>query len=324
MTNKKKFSNASCYVFGLVLNGDGSGTKATEAEVDGKPLWLHIDYSEDDSVPWLRGLGVPETVIDSLVRLDSRPRAMAVGEGLMLILRGVNANPGERPEDMVSIRFWLEKDRLISVRQRKVFSAQDIKTELEKGIGPCTIQDLITHFIEKLADRIADYVDDMESKITDHEAMIEKSDPLHFRSEVSALRRQAALVRRYLAPQRDALDTFYRQCRNILDEENAYYLHEQSDRIIRYVEDLDLVRERALVLQEELMNLIAQQQNDRMYVLSIVAAIFLPISFVTGLFGMNVAGLPGLDEPAAFMLVSGFMLAVVAIILVLFRIKKWL
>ena len=49
----------------------------------------------------------------------------------------------------------------------------------------------------------------------------------------------------------------------------------------------------AWCMQEELMNRIAQEQNARMYVLSIVAAIFLPISFVTGLFGMNVAGLPG-------------------------------
>jgi zinc transporter len=97
-----------------------------------------------------------------------------------------------------------------------------------------------------------------------------------------------------------------------------------SDRITRYVEDLELVREKAMVLQEELINMMAQQQNDRMYVLSIIAAIFLPISFITGLFGMNVAGLPGINEPSAFVYVAGFMTAMVVTILAIFRLKKWL
>ncbi|MEX2367325.1 MAG: CorA family divalent cation transporter, partial [Pseudohongiellaceae bacterium] len=144
------------------------------------------------------------------------------------------------------------------------------------------------------------------------------------RIQVSSLRRQAATTRRYLAPQRDALDALYRQAKNILDQDHVYEIHEQSDRIVRYVEDLDLVRERALVLQEELMNRIAQEQNARMYVLSIVAAVFLPISFLTGLFGMNVAGLPGVEDPEAFLIVAVLMGLTVAGILLYFRNKKWL
>ncbi len=72
------------------------------------------------------------------------------------------------------------------------------------------------------------------------------------------------------------------------------------------------------------MNMMAQQQNERMYVLSIVAAIFLPISFVTGLFGMNVAGLPGVETPEGFLYVFSGMVVVVVVILGLFRLKKWL
>jgi len=109
-----------------------------------------------------------------------------------------------------------------------------------------------------------------------------------------------------------------------LSSAQAFELQEQTDRIIRYVEDLDLVRERCLVLQEELMNRIAQEQNARMYVLSIVAAVFLPISFVTGLFGMNVAGLPGAETPTAFALVAGTMLVMAGGSLAYFKLKKWL
>ena len=92
----------------------------------------------------------------------------------------------------------------------------------------------------------------------------------------------------------------------------------------RYLEDLDLARERAIVLQEELMNELAQLQNTRMYVLSVVAAIFLPLTFVTGLLGMNVGGLPGLDSPKGFLVALIVMVLTSAAMLIYFRFRKWL
>ena len=90
------------------------------------------------------------------------------------------------------------------------------------------------------------------------------------------------------------------------------------------MEDLDLARESAIVLQEELLSLIAQEQNARMYVLSVVAAIFLPLTFVTGLLGMNVGGLPGLENSAGF-LWSVIVMIICAIGLwMFFRWKRWL
>ncbi len=324
MTEIISLQNLKCFVFGLSLNGNGSGTALTELGSLDKPQWLHLDYTEVDCEKLLKETGVPGNIIESLLRLDSRPRTLLQDEGLFLALRTVNANPGESPEDMVSIRFWLQKNRLISVRQRIVFSALDIKADLENGIGPKDLQDLVANFIERIANRISDYVDLLEEKLEVQENSVDIAEPNKLRKDVSRLRRHAAGVRRFLAPQRDALDSLARQSSIILNESTLYFIHEQSDRIIRYIEDLDLLRERAMMLQEELMNRVAQEQNARMYVLSIVAAIFLPISFVTGLFGMNVAGLPGVEYPWAFMLVAGSMLAVVVVTLTVFRLKKWL
>lgn len=317
-------TEASCFVHGLSLNGDGSASPLADGSDPAKPEWLHLDYSEHDCATTLQGLGVPGNIIESLVRTNTRPRALVDKEGFLVFLRAVNLNPGEDPDDMVSLRVWLEPNRIITVRQRRVISIQKIRAELEEGIGPSSIQELFIWIIDRLADRISEYVDEIEERIGHFEDNLETANLGKTRVEVSSLRRQAAVVRRYLAPQRDALDSFYRQSRNILEEALAFELHEQTDRIVRYVEDLDLVRERCLVLQEELMNRIAQEQNARMYVLSIVAAIFLPISFVTGLFGMNVAGLPGVNQPLAFALVAGAMTVMVAGTLTYFRIKKWL
>jgi zinc transporter len=138
------------------------------------------------------------------------------------------------------------------------------------------------------------------------------------------IRRQAAAIRRHLAPQRDAIDRIARSNAKVLTERNVFELREEGDQLTRHIEELDLARENALVTQEELMNRIALEQNARMYLLSIVAAIFLPLTFVTGLLGMNVAGLPGTENPKGF--IYSVLIMVVSLIgLVLyFRSRKWL
>ena len=119
------------------------------------------------------------------------------------------------------------------------------------------------------------------------------------------------------------MDALYR-IRAVLSDAQAFELREQTDRTTRYVEDLDLTRERAMLLQEELRSRIAEQQNQRMYVLSLVTAIFLPLSFLTGVFGMNVMGLPGVENPWGFVWVAGSMLILALVAALWMRRKQWL
>jgi len=314
----------TCYVFGCTLDGRGGASTVDESsESVSPPHWDHIDYSSEQARGWLTARGLEPFVIDTLIRNESRPNLAAVDDGLLIVLRGINRNAGADPEDMVSLRIWIERDRMISVRQRQVIAAREVLAELEQGNGPKDLAELLTRLIERLADGIGVFVDDIEERMEQHEKDVETGNPKNIRSDVSATRRQLASVRRYLAPQRDALDALFRQGKSFLDEDKLYLVREQSGRMTRYVEDMDLVRERALVVQEELMNRISQEQNARTYVLSIVAAIFLPVTFISGVFGMNVAGLPGLEDINSFWIVSGVMLVISVAILIWLRWKRW-
>lgn len=315
-----------CYVFGLELDGRGLGTTIKDVPEAGSVgvHWIHLDYSHDSIDGVLASLDLTEQVRESLTRIDTRPRAMVTDEGTLLVLRGINTNPGQDPEDMVSLRMWIEKNRLISVRQRKLLSVQDLKNELLNGSGPTNIEDLVVGIIGRLANRISDYVHQLETDLEELEGTFMVQRGLEVRKANSTLRREIAGVRRFLAPQRDALETLYAQSRASGHMSASYALREQIDRMTRYLEDLDLVKEKALVLQEEMMNISMEEQNSRMYALSLVAAVFLPISFVTGLFGMNVAGLPGIEEPAAFVMVAVAMVVVTVGILGYFKMNRWL
>lgn len=314
----------------LLLDGNGGARPVEPADIEKwRPedglLWLHLDVAEKLPVRWMRTtLGLDRVVVDALNADETRPRSLNIGDGLLAVLRGVNMNPGEDPEDMVSIRLWIERERIVSTRRRKLLSVQDLREQLQQGVGPKTAGEFLASLIGRLADRIGGFFDTIEENLSSIEEAESDDSVQTRRHALAALRRQIASVRRFIAPQRDALDRLYRNPGTLLSDAEANSLREEADRVTRYLEDLDLARERAVVLQEELMNELAQQQNTRMYVLSVVAAIFLPLTFVTGLLGMNVGGLPGVESPLGFGIAVVVMVATSAAMLVYFRFRKWL
>jgi zinc transporter len=330
MTENGAHDTTSPFLFSYLLGADGHGTTLDADAIrnwkpDDGPIWLHLDITDENACRWIEQQSdLTATVKDTLLAGDTRPRSLFTQHGLLIILRGVNTNPGEDPEDMVSVRLWIEPDRIISTRRRRLLSIVDIAGSLETGDGPDTPSAFLVRLVDRLADRIGDFVDLIETRLDTIEDEVGKASSNSIRLRLSPLRRQMASVRRFLAPQRDALDRLYRQPVEFIDEKDANLMREESDRITRYLEDLELARERAVVLQEELLSHMAQEQNSRMYVLSVVAAIFLPLTFVTGLLGMNVGGLPGVDSDSGFTGSIVLMAASAIGLLGFFRWKKWL
>ena len=132
------------------------------------------------------------------------------------------------------------------------------------------------------------------------------------------------MLRRYLAPQRDALVRLHLEQVKGFKQAQRSVFRELAERVTRFVEDLDAVRERALVTQEEIAARLAEQMNARMYVLSLVAGVFLPLGLLTGLLGINVGGMPGERSPLAFWIVCLILVATGAGLVWGLRRLRWL
>ena len=91
-----------------------------------------------------------------------------------------------------------------------------------------------------------------------------------------------------------------REGRLLFDLDHSMHLRETGDRITRISEELDSIRDRAAVLQDQLAGRRQEQLNRRLLVLSLVSAFFLPLTFITGLLGMNLAGIPFSHEDWSF------------------------
>ena len=224
----------------------------------------------------------------------------------------------------MGVRIWFEKERIISTRQRRLLSISDIQTAIEQGDGPESLSDFLVQISGRMMERMRHVIDALEDAVADVEDQILTAESREMRTRLSDLRRQAISLRRYLGPQREALSRLLTEKISWLDESARIRMREVSDQLARYLEDLDEARDRAAVTQEELVNRLSEQMNSKMYLLSIVAAIFLPLGFLTGLLGINVGGIPGADSKLGFTIFVLLLVVVVFFQFWYFKKKKWL
>lgn len=287
-------------------------------------LWVHLDLHAEQAHQWVRAhSGLEPLMAEALLADETRPRSLLYEDGLLAILRGVNTNPGADPEDMVSVRIWIEADRIISVRRRRLASIQDLREELERGVGPRTAGEFLARLADRLVVRMSDVIEQVEGTVSELEESVLSGESRRLRAAIADVRRETILLRRYLSPLREVLVRLATERTALLEEAERLRLREVTDSVIRYVEELDAARERAAVAQEELASRLADQMNQRMYVLSIVAAFFLPLGFLTGLLGINVGGIPGQDDPWAFLEVTGLLVVLVIVQVLIFRWRNW-
>jgi zinc transporter len=323
-------TNSNGLVYAYVIDGKGGGRKVGWDAINyWNPkqglLWVHLDYSVPEVQNWLANeSGLDEVISEALVEEDSRPRCTQFHDGLLLGLRGVNLHPGSDPEDMVGIRIWFGHNRIISTRRRKILSAADIQKSIELGIGPESMSDFLVQITGRMMERMRQVIDGLEDSVADLEDQVLTAESRQLRSKLADLRRQAISLRRYLTPQREALSRLLTEKIAWLEDDARIRLREVSDQLSRYLEDLDEARDRAAVTQEELVNRLSEQMNNKMYLLSIVAAIFLPLGFLTGLLGINVGGIPGAESKMGFSVFIILLIIVVAIQIWYFKKKKWL
>lgn len=307
---------------GAPLEGDAIAKKIKQDVL----AWVHFDVNHPQTREWLQTEAsyLDPLIIDALLAQETRPRITEYPEGYLIILRGVNLNENAEEEDMVSIRMWIDQHRIISTRLRKLRAVQKIRDKLEAGNGPKNSADFITALVSELLNNMEPVIvelDDETDKI--EEKLIENAD-ITSRAQINDIRKKAILLRRYIAPQKEALGHLRSSNVPWMNERHMRTIQEQLDKNTRLVEDLDAIRERGQIIKDELANMLSDRMNKNLYVLSLIAALFLPLGFLTGLLGINVGGMPGVDSGAAFWIVCGLCLVVLGLEYVLFRFLRWL
>ena len=312
------------------INGDGSGTPLSSKEIENRTpekglAWVHLDSSKEAASEWLmKYLSVSPETCEALFDQATRPRNIMMKEGFLVILRGVNCNPGQDPEDMVAIRMLFCEHIIISSRNRRVMAVQEIQQMLDTGKGPCSKGEFLLMVAEKMTDRMGDVIQELEESMDDLETQVVNTDSHELLPKLADTRRVAISLRRYIAPQRDSLSRLILEKLPWFQDSDRMMLRGVAERTARFVEDIDSAKERAIISQEEIRSQLSEKMNKAMYTLAIITAVFLPLGLLTGLLGINVGGIPGTEFRWAFTIVALGILGIAVALVIWFKKIRWL
>ncbi len=316
-----------CVIYAYRIDGKGGAQPLDVSdyvyEHEGGVAWFHADANSPERViTLLHRLGVSTRTATAMSRTRTRPTFFVADEGIVLILRGVNLNPGARPDDMVALRMLVTPRLVVTLRHRRMLAVGDIKRRLARGAGPTGAGRFIADLVECTSGRMEPVIEELMERLDELDDRLDRSTcaTATERVELSDIRHQSIRLRRYIAPQRDLLARLLADAASgahpiigqLLGQDERAVLHESADRFARFVEDLDLIQQRSALTSEE----IAQQQTARvnrsLFILSVISLVFVPVSAITSLLGVNLGGIPLADSPIAFAVLCGILVVVIA------------
>jgi len=312
-----------CYV----LDGDTSGSPlelpALPVE-DPRLAWIHLNGRHNDTKKFLKDqLHLDPVVVKVLLAEETRPRIEETEQGTLIMLRGLNHNPGPEPEDLVSIRLWVTDKRIITVSRRRARAISELDERIRALRGPKNTGEFLSMLCGCLNDGIEPALQNLEEALDTLEDAASSAPDAHLRNDLGGIRKQATLFRRHIGPLRDVVGRLQQMDSLKLSKTDRWNMHDNLDRLTRFVEELDSTHERCRILQDGIDSALSARLNRNLYILSVITVIFMPLTFLSGLLGMNVAGIPGATHPDAFLTVCGIALVLVIVQILIFRRLKW-
>ena len=273
-------------------------------------VWINLEVRDERTRDFLSGtLGLPDLVVSALTAVETRPRCEAIGEGALINLRGLSLTDEPDADELVSIRVWTGRGIIVSVARYTLCNFPRLVAAFERH----QVKDP-GDFVALLAEGITDDLDPDVAELGDRldqcELHLDATRAFQLRRGIADVRAKAIEYRRFVAPQRQALERLAALPCDWLDEDDRLHLNEAADRFARMTEELESVRERAALMHEQITDLRAEQTEQRGLLISVLALVFLPLTFLTGLYGMNVP-LPYQEERWAFYAILALSAAVV-------------
>lgn len=319
-------------LFGRVLDGCGGAREIGWLEAqrwrpdnDGEVLWIHLLRTHAGVQTWLEThLALPKPTAELLTSDATRPRAFREGQTLVATLRGINFNPGAAPEDMLSLQLWSDGRRVVTLRRAPLQTPRIVADDLAAGQGPTDAGALITAITEHLIDRMSHAIVDMNAMIDDLEDETAETYSEATLDKIATIRRQSLALKRHMSPQHEALTAISTTAPGWFEDHDRREMSETIARLRRYLDDLDISKESALVLQDDIRARAAANTQRTQYVLAVLAGIFLPLTFITGLLGINVGDIPLAHQGShGFWIITGLCVAILALEIVFLRRLKW-
>lgn len=266
-------------------------------------------------------------VQEDILNTGQRPKVETYTNNVYMVLRMFNYTGGSDELNVEQVSIVLGKNYILSFQETDYSVFEPVIERIRKGAprlrneGPdysayALIDTIVDHYFSVL-DKIGEEIEELEDRILeDHDSTIPH--------QIHATRRKLIFFRKSALPLREALNTILRDDISFISEENKVFYRDVYDHLIQIIDGIENYRDMVLGLLDMYMSHVSNKMNEVMKVLTIIATIFIPLTFIAGIYGMNFQYMPELQYRWAYPSVWAVMILVTFGMIIYFRKKKWL
>ncbi|MDP5157582.1 MAG: magnesium/cobalt transporter CorA [Flaviramulus sp.] len=328
-SNQKLFIEAFDYTKDYVVEKELTNVEECFDFEEGSITWININGL--NHVKAIEKIGehyeLHPLVLEDIVNISQRPKIDEYDDYLFVVLKMLYYDANEK---IVSeqVSFILGKDYVLSFQESEgdVFDSVRERIRHAKGRVRSMKSDYLLYvLIDAVVDHYFSVIEILGDKIEDFETEIFSGNVKEdISKEIQDLKREILRVRRAIFPLREVLNRIEKNESALVDPKTHTYYRDIYDHLIQVSENIDIYREMIWSLMDMYMTTISNKMNEVMKVLTIMASIFIPLTFIAGVYGMNFEYIPELKYKNAYFVLWGVMIVIFLGMLLYFKRKKWL
>ena len=298
-------------------------------------------FTDTPQVTWVSVCGLHETnlvkrigekfnihplVLEDILNTETRPKIEITDDYIFIALKMLTFNATERQIEPEQVSFILGKSFVFSFLEKSDNVFQPVKERISNQFGRIrknasdylfyTLIDIVVDQYFLLLEQLEENIETLDDEV------ITKAEKSQI-EEIYNLKNQLLLIRRFIWPLREVFTELIREESKLINPAIEPYLRDLLDHTIQITETIELQREISIGLMETYLSMMSNKMNEVMKVLTVIATIFIPLTFIVGIYGMNFKFIPELEWPWAYFAVWGIMISIAITMLLYFRRKKW-
>jgi magnesium transporter len=296
--------------------------------VDRKTVsWINVTGLHD--VELLRAVGesldIHPLIMEDVLNTEQRPKLQDLGDSIFIIIK--MARPGDTGFSIEQISLIIKDRCVITFQERKGDVFEPVRERIRKNRGrirKAGADYLAYALIDSIVDGYFPYLELISGSLEETDTRILETSDIDSLHELHSRKRELILIRKNTWPMREIMNSLIHSESALIKKSTYIYLGDVYDHTLQIIDTTESLRDVVSGLLELYLSTSSSKANEVMKVLTIIATIFIPLTFVAGIYGMNFVHMPELGAKAGYPIVLGVMAAIAGGMLLFFKRKKWL
>ncbi len=289
--------------------------------------WINVDgLSNRDLIEQIaKKFDLHYLLIEDILNVDHQPKTDELDDHLFLTMK-MFYRFDEDKIDYEHISFVLGKNYLLSFQEKEgdIFSSLRTRIKQDNGIiRKRGIDYLLYRLVDTIVDSYYSVLEKIGEQVETIEENISKNPTVKDFQQIQKIRKEFIYLRRVVYPLREAINKIVKNESGFIEENNEKYFADVYDHVIHLIDSLDTYKDLTSTMMDLYMNTINYKMNEVMKLLTIITTIFIPLSFIAGIYGMNFQNMPELGWENGYFGVLTIMGVLFILMIVYFRYKKW-